>query len=104
VAGDLGDLGQELDDAGPVPRQPHAGRQGGIVVPAGECHEGPAKPVPAGISGRAGRPSWPRAQTTILLQRAAIVKVRFQTARCSSKLGRRDAAAETQCGKAALGD
>jgi hypothetical protein len=76
VTGDLGDLGHELDGAGPGPdhRDPSA-RQVDIVVPAGGVPHRPGELLPAGDGGQHGPAELPDgAHDRAGLQRAAVVE------------------------------
>ncbi len=76
VAGDLGDLGHELDRAGPGADDGHTpALQVDIMVPAGGMPRGAGKPVPAGDIGKGGAAELAHsADDRGRLQRAAIVK------------------------------
>ena len=107
VPGDLGDLGHELDGAGPGADHGHApARQVDVVVPACRMPPRAVELVPAGDVGKSGTPELAdRADDRGRLQRAAIVEGEVPDPEALVELGRRDPAAEAQMrAEAALGD
>ena len=107
MAGDLGDLGHELDGAGPGADDRHAPAcQVDVVVPAGGMPRGAGEPVPAGDVGQGGTAELAHAADDRgRLQCAAIVNGEVPDRAALVELGRDDPGAETEVrAKAMLGD
>jgi hypothetical protein len=107
VTGGLGDLGHELDDAGPGADHGHppAG-QVDIVIPVGRMPRGAGEPVPAGDVGQDGAAELADgADDRGGLQCGAVVQGEVPDRAALVELGGRDSSAEAQVrAEAVLGD